>query len=127
METHLGKLRKIELNGNSIEEFFAEQCQQFGSLETPQEKTLKTWQDTYEEITWAKKREDKTLNFKVYHVLDGVLYELFDHINFAEDDPHYFKEENGVITFLTAFYNGGGCLEEVLEDEIKKIHLKNNL
>lgn len=54
-----------------------------------------------------------------YDILDGdTLIEYIEHREYDEDDSliEFTKNEDGTINFLVQFYNGGCCLQEVLED-----------
>ena len=54
-----------------------------------------------------------------YDILDGyTLIEYIEHRKYGEDDNlvEFTKNEDGTINFLVQFYNGGCCLQEVLED-----------
>ena len=44
--------------------------------------------------------------------------EYVEHREYGEDDSlvEFTKNEDGTIDFLVQFYNGGCCLQEVLED-----------
>lgn len=57
----------------------------------------------------------------VYYIVGNKVYEDIDHVELDEygfDD--FKKNEDGTISYLTMFYNGGTCLSEVIESGLKK-------
>jgi len=60
-----------------------------------------------------------------YLVLDGDIYKVTYEVEAEQDvcDFSEIKEEaNGTFSFHTLHYNGGGCLEEVLEEALNKLY-----
>lgn len=55
-----------------------------------------------------------------YMILDSKIYEI---LSIHDLESEYFckviKHENGEIDFIASWYNGGACLEEVLNDGMK--------
>lgn len=107
-EFHSGKIKKVETD--DVESFCKEKCNQVGITE------LSSYNDSWlAQLRWDNKINDQ------YIVLHGDLYMILEH--YENDDPEYFcnvtNNDDGTINFITSFYNGGTCLEEMLEDEIK--------
>lgn len=106
-ETHFGKLRKVELTTTS-EEFFEQRCNELGITERA------SYNDT-----WYDELRNETSK---YYFIDGEVWEVFDHISGdSEDIDIMTPNEDGTITFLQQFYNGGTCLSEVIEEGLKRI------
>lgn len=107
-EIHIGKLRKLKLE-ISNEEFFKQKC-----LETDIELDQPTWT---EQFFWNHKDQNN------YFIIDDVIYEAFEHKKYEDRDDisDFIQNEDGTISFVTSFYNGGTCLSEVIEEEIKKM------
>lgn len=107
-EFHFGKIRKVNLEGKTKEEFFQEKCQELGINELK----AKTW---YETLGWTDEYEN-------YYLSREDIWEVFEHKEM--DDQGYFKmldNKDGTYTFMTSFYNGGTCLGEILEEEIQNL------
>lgn len=109
-ETHFGKLRKVELKeGQTVEEWCQEKCNENGKIELPS--YFKNW---VEVLKYGP-------NSQKYFFNGDEIWEVFDHIE-SEDGDIYFmqKNEDGTMTFIMQFYNGGTCLSECIEDELAK-------
>lgn len=103
-ETHIGKLRRVELNGLELETWAEQKC-----------KELKLKNKGYS--SWAECLFDET--YEKYFKINGEVWEAFDHRQFEEDDIDEFElQPDGTIVFMTQFYNGGTCLAEVVEEGI---------
>lgn len=51
---------------------------------------------------------------------EGKFYEIVDRERFDEGDFfHVLDQDDTTITFITSFYNGGTCLSEMLEENLK--------
>ena len=115
MEYHYGKLRPVDKSENeTFEEFAKRVCDDRGiSL-----KDIKKW--TYSSFMEFILTE---LGF-VYNGSNNTLYEIYDH-SIMDDEDFIFREIGPKnYEFIGAFYNGGTCLSEVLEDCIVN-HLKD--
>lgn len=115
METHFGKLRKIELPENwNTEDWCKEKCQMKGITE------ISSYNDSWEEQFRDHFREE-------YFIADGEIWEVFDHI---ESEDGYadimIPNEDGTITFFMEFYNGGTCLSEMIEEGLERLKKENN-
>lgn len=113
MEFHAGRLKELNLRGNSVEDWCKLQCE----VEGTKELTAPTW---VEQFTWSSPRS------KDYVVVGDHVYYLAEH--FAGDDMDYemrlFPQEDGTISFVGQFYNGGTCFEEMIEEALTE-HQKN--
>ena len=111
-ETHFGKLRKVILEeGQTIEDWCRKKCEAEGIIEI----------SSYHE-TWAEEFK-YSLDGKIF-IVDNEIWETFEHIeNDGFDDIDVMiPNEDGTITFVQQFYNGGTCLSEVIEDGIKRLN-----
>ena len=114
MEHHVGKLRKVEINeGYSVEDWCREKCQDLGvpdmlpELYDSWEETLKYHLDLYE----------------TYFFVNGEIWEAFDHTELNDDDDIYqlIPNEDGTLSFVMRFYNGGTNLSECIKEELKNL------
>ena len=106
-ETHIGKLRLITLpESQSIEDWCKEKCNS----------ELSRYNNTWQEQLMDKFTE-------VYFIINGKIYEAFDHTEFQDDDYISYLKDNGDATFdfIMKFYNGGTCLDEFMEDAFKNL------
>ena len=110
-ETHFGKLRKVELN-SSIEEWCKEKCNENGIIE------LSSYYDNWEE-EFSESFEGN------FFIVDDEVWEIFDHIKESEGDDIniILPNEDGTLTFVQQFYNGGTCLSEMIEEGLKRLKL----
>ena len=115
-EFHFGKLRKVDLQGLSLEEYCEIKCNERGITEL-----------TKYSNTWVQKfRDEFFYNIKTYKaeffIYQEDLYEIFDHQE-EQDDFCFMKlipNSDGTLTFCSMFYNGGTCLDEMLEEAFKE-------
>jgi len=58
---------------------------------------------------------------KKIFIIDDQIWEAIEHINIGSDDDIdiMILNEDGTITFVHQFYNGGTCLEKCIEVGIK--------
>ena len=113
-ETHFGKLRKVVINeGYNVEDWCREKCTDAGYTEIA----------SYNE-NWLEQLRD--VFYEKYFVVDGEIWEAFEHIeNDGFDDIDIMiPNEDGTITFIQQFYNGGTCLSEVIEEGLEKLKNK---
>ena len=111
-----GKLKRVDLNGLSIEE----KCKEICTTLIPKVEIYK-FQTTYK--SWLQCLRD---NFYDKYIItkDGV-YEIIE--SNLIDGSDYFcnispSSEEGEFIFAAHFYNGGTCLEECLEEELSKLN-----
>ena len=90
VEKHLGRLRKVDLQGKSLEE-------------------------------WCKEHTVGHQNIGSYHIIGDNIYQLIHHREVTEDFDVFWFEPDGDIQFAVEFYNGGTCLEEVLDYGVTRV------
>ena len=107
-ETHYGTLKKIDLEGLTLEEKCKELCDQH---------SVKL--NDFGCTSYVSLLRDRLYDW--YVILKGVLYSITDH---TIDNDYYCilnENEDGSYNYYAHFYNGGTYLEECLEDELNKI------
>ena len=112
MEFHFGKLKKVDLNGKTIEEFCEEKCKKNNY-------TLSRWENNYTELLLS-------IEHGKYHLVDNELYEIISD-NYS-DDPyisHLTKNADGTFDYIFSFYNGGTCFSEMVKDAITEFKANN--
>ena len=109
-ETHIGKLRKVDLKGLTIEQWAKAKCRE------------KAITDLEHYDTWKEALLDSGKFYTYFFVNDDV-YEKFEHIEIEEgDDIDVLTPNNdGTYSFVMQFYNGGTYLGEMIEDALKKL------
>ncbi len=111
-ELHIGKLRKIELKQNqSLEDFCKNKFETLRLI-----KELPITKDS-----WVEYFKDEF--YEKYFVINNVIWEIFDHEEKDDSDDIYELKpnEDGTLSFIMKFYNGGTCLSECIEEELKKL------
>jgi hypothetical protein len=114
-ETHFGKLRKVVLEeGQTLEQWCEAKCNELGQTEISSYN--KTW---YEQL-----RDDSS---ETYFFLKDEIWEAFDHHETEEGDDIYHLQpnEDGTLTFVMQFYNGGTCLSECIEESLERLKSKS--
>jgi hypothetical protein len=111
IEIHVGKLKKVELGEQTIEQFCYEKFR-----ETDKDDLPKAY-DSFEEWLLSEYYDE-------FIKANGVLYEILNHKGFDEGDDinQYFPQPDGTIDFVTMFYNGGTCLSEMLEEGLDNLN-----
>jgi len=111
-ETHIGKLRKVELEENqTLEDWCREKCQSLGKSELASYNSnwIEQFRDEYSEK---------------YFIVKGEVWEAFEHKEVGEDNDDIYdisKNDDGTLSFIMRFYNGGTCLTECIEEELEKL------
>jgi hypothetical protein len=116
VETHVGKLRKVDTGNLTVKEWcinerkaWLEKNPRFGPWAGDE-----YWKDDFYDV-------DK--NWKKYLFYGDELYETFDHIEADEADIDIMTDNgDGTFSFVMQFYNGGTCLQECLEDGLKRLN-----
>jgi len=105
-ETHVGKLRKIEIpTGYSKEDWCREKCQDNGIPTLPEH--YDNWEET---LKYHLNYNEK------YFFVDGEIWEAFEHKEFEGEDLYeMIPNPDGTISFIMRFYNGGTCLSEQIK------------
>lgn len=102
-EYHSGKLLKISLKENqTIEDLCKQAC-----LKTDLKlNRCENWKECFYENSLGVCNED-------------AIFIIFDHIQDDEDFFSFNKESENIYSFHGSFYNGGTCLEEILDEYIE--------
>jgi hypothetical protein len=60
---------------------------------------------------------------ETYFFVEDEIWEVFDHVELYDDDDIYqiTQNEDGTLSFIMRFYNGGINLTECIEEEIIKL------
>lgn len=106
-QTQRGKFKEIDLQGKTIEKYCEEYCRNRDIVKS----TCETWREVFLDINWDK-----------FFIVNDRLFQIIAIQNL--DNSYYTqidKEENGVYSFYSTYYNGGTCLTECLESELEKI------
>lgn len=114
-ETHIGKLRKVPLKENqTIEQWCEEKCKELN---------INFNYGSWEKTLLYNFSDDK------YFIIDDTIWEVFDHTEVENNDDIDIMtlNEDGTLSFVMQFYNGGTCLSECIEDGIKRIEKYNGL
>lgn len=123
-EKHIGKLKEVDFdrNGTTSEQFYKMLCQYHGynDLTVENKYTFNTYR-TWEELYW-----DNLWDADNMYRVDGRLYKLTDHteIDESKDMFLFHKNADGTISFAVEFYNGGTCLNEMIEEGIRSVNNK---
>lgn len=109
MERHIGKIKKVDLNGLTIEEWCKKRCEEFGFKK-------EFYYNSYRDVLFDKDIPtvvDKNKN--VWEIIEDKEEED------TEDISILTPNNDGTYSYIMQFYNGGTCLSEMLEDCIKNI------
>ena len=114
MEYHAGKVRKVDLQGKTVNEFIKGliKKEKYEFVEDEVEDDDDDY-DQCRECLWENDYEGP------YKFTRNSVYELIEHIRMDESGSHITINEDGTATFLISFYNGGGGFEELLDEVLK--------
>ena len=106
-ETHLGTLRKIDLEGFSLEEKCKQLCEQHN---VPYSKFYENYIELLTDMLddW-------------YIILNESLYRIEDTSTNNDFLCKIIDNGDGSYSYYAHFYNGGTCLKECLEDEFNYV------
>ena len=110
-EVHKGKLVLFtRLDEEQDKEYMIRFCNKIG-----EEFKESEWEDDLQEYIYEADLYEKVFLVK------GKLFENTQHKEYEDYDFHEFdgNEVEG-FTYFTSFYNGGGCLSEIIEEELTK-------
>lgn len=110
-DTHtiVGKIKKVDLQGKSIEEFAKEHMSFINDK-------LPSYHKSYTEYLI------EYYDYKKYFIVKDKLYEITEYKDFDYEDFCVINENiDETYSFVTSFYDGGTCLIEMLEDEMSNI------
>ena len=113
-EKHIGKLVKVDRKGFTAEEWCKEYCQSHSAGII--DKSYKSWIECFRHNFYDICADN-------FRLINGEIYQLVKHtkIDDGEDLNFFYTLEDGSILFVTEFYNGGTCFEEVLDDGVTRI------
>lgn len=62
-------------------------------------------------------------NYEKYVLINDKLFEIVEceELDAYDNFCYLYSNEDNTISFLTQYYNGGTCLSEMLESELKKL------
>lgn len=109
-EFHSGRVKEYILKEQTLEDFCKEKCEdnELGSYEN-----------------WVEKYKNESYEYKpgTFIVVGDKIYEILDHLSTGddEDDVTLIKNDDGSISFMCSFYNGGTCFSEIIEEELEKL------
>jgi hypothetical protein len=113
-EFHTGKLKEVDMNGLSLEDYCKTKCNEAGITEI--DSYPATWVEQFRDEFWYGNEEK-------YFIHGEKVYEVIEHEEL--DCENYFmkltKNEDGTISFIGQFYNGGTCLDEMLEEALDEM------
>jgi hypothetical protein len=130
-EKHIGKLKKVDLSGynNDTEKFFEKKCREILTDKTeediqerynkaviyPYRRSIKPWEYIFFETCYFLGIENK------FYCVNGNIYETIEDVEY-ENDYSFFKDNgDGTYDYVFEFYNGGTCLNELIEVELSKL------
>jgi hypothetical protein len=114
-ETHFGKLRRVVFpEGQTLEQWCEAKCNDLGKTE------LSSYNDN-----WCEELKD--LGYEKYYFVNGELWETIENFSAEEGDDIYqmHLNEDGTITYVMQFYNGGTCLSECIEESLERLKSKS--
>lgn len=106
METHIGKMIEVDMNGLSLKEWCKNYCQQNGINEI--ESYCETWIEQFND-EFSHENGYVIANDKVYQIIDD------DEGNNEEDIFYVRQNPDGSINYVVQYYNGGCCFSEAIE------------
>ncbi len=121
-ETIKGKIRKIDLQGLSVEECAKRIVEEKG-LASEVGQGPYFYETNLEFLKWYDDWEEGQ-----YISIDDELYLIYDKsdLGSSSDFINMTPIADDTYEFLTSFYNGGTCLSEMIEDEIKRLKRKKS-
>lgn len=117
VELHTGILREVDTRGLTVSDW------------------IKRWVnnhlDNNYEGYYSRHRNDPDFDYKgafytftwhnPYIITRDKIFKVYDHLQESDFICNISKLPNGDYTYTAQFYNGGTCLTEVLENELKSI------
>ena len=121
-------MKKVDLSefNYDIEKFFETQYRkEFVELEEFEIQSAYILAEDYKyrgnKGSWQWLYFDNTENYNKFYVVNGNIYETIEDKE-VEDDASFLKDNgDGTYDYFMEFYNGGTCLSECLENELKKL------
>lgn len=107
-ETHFGKLKKVSLNNQSIEDWCKAKLSEVGMIELL---GYSSWQELFRDEFHNK-----------YFFNKNCVWEVIEHMETDDNDIYHLSENaDGTLTFVMSFYNGGTCLSECIEEKLEEL------
>lgn len=117
VELHTGLLKEVNTRGLTVEEW------------------IKRWVDNYldnnDEDYYSRHRNNPDFDYKnafydltwhnPYIIVGDKVFKIYDKNHESDFLCHINKTSDGNYAYVAQFYNGGTCLTEVLENELKNI------
>ena len=107
--TYIGKLKKVDLNGKTVEEWCDEKCQEL-NIEV----------GGYYKTAYEALRSEN--NYKYFFHGDDVWETIENKKSEYEDICFITPNLDGTYTFVMQFYNGGTCLDEMIEEGLNEMN-----
>lgn len=107
---HIGKVRKVDLKGLSIEEWCKAKCIELGIEK--QKHWYNSYEETLQEEMWPTKFVK--VNGDIWEIVEDREEEDYENLSIIRPN------EDGTLNYILQFYNGGTCLSEMLEEGILK-------
>lgn len=118
METRKGRIKKVQhVNGfTSLDAMIMEVVKELDAVELYEDylEDLEDVDDAFNEVLFDTDCDK-------YKILDGDLYEVLEDLNLGEYFCEMNNNEDGSISYITSFYNGGAYIDEVLERGVKNL------
>lgn len=110
MERHIGKIKKVDLDNYTIEGWCEKKCKSIGLC-------LGEYNKSYKNALLSEPYPAIVIE------VDDTLWEIIEdkEEEDTEDISILIPNNDGTYSYIMQFYNGGTCLSEMLEDEIKNI------
>lgn len=107
-KTQKGKIKEIDLQGKTIEDWCKEYCLEHNMTN---KHVNESWKEYLFDARWEEFFIVKDRLFQIIEIkeLDNSYYTQID------------KLEDNTYSFYSTYYNGGTCLQECLEDELENI------
>ena len=115
-EFHTGKLYPVKIENN-----LEETCRSIASRHNIElgEDWQEDFRENFNEYEYKRKRVTEE-----YFIHGEKLYRVIDHEE-SEDSEYFMKlsrDDNGSISFIGQFYNGGTCFSEMLEEALDDLN-----
>lgn len=111
-ERHVGKIRKVDTKGLSVDDFFKLKCDEYDCYKNPGDRD-------YRDALCGHSGNERFVvwNDEVWEVAEDSKEELDDEVTIT---PNL----DGTISFTVQFYNQAMCLEDMIEVGLKQLNDK---
>ena len=113
-EFHTGRLIPVHIDTTLEEKCIDIAFEHNVTLATQVDDWQEEFMDEFGE--WGAKRHNRP----EYFIHKGSLYLIRDHVELEDNDyfMHLTKHDDGSISFIGQFYNGGTCFSEMLNESL---------